>query len=346
MKIINAMFSKVNGGVEQVFLNYTEVLHSFGHEIIPVIHPWSQIKKSCTGTQVQTLFSYGRNDFLAVYRLRQLISRIKPSCIITHTKRAALLFDKTKTRVPKIAVCHTIESYPELLNASDAIIAITETMYQEIMSYGEPEKKIYTVPNMVSVPNNLIYREPQSSAVPTIGASARFSELKGLDVFIDALALLKQKGILFKAKIAGDGKQKKQYLKMLRDRGLQNDVTLLGWIEDKQKFYNSLDIFCHPSLKESFGLVVVESMMYSLPMVLTQISGPMEIVGDTECAIMVPPADPVSLAQGLERLIEDNNLAKKLAYNGFLRADYYSSDKVGPLLNKVMEELCAAGVNE
>ncbi|MBL7481567.1 glycosyltransferase family 4 protein [Legionella bononiensis] len=340
MKIFNAMFSKVNGGVEQVFLNYTKVLESLGNEIIPVIHPWSQIRKACAGDNLRTLFSYGRKDFIAVHRLRQLILKEQPDCIIMHTKRAAILFEKTETKVPKIAVCHTIESYDELAKVSDAVIAITEHMYQDIMSQGESTKKIYTVPNMISIPEDLSYKEPKSTVIPVIGASARFSDLKGLDVFIDALALLKRNGISFKALIAGDGKQKKQYIKQINQHSLQNEVTLLGWIDDKQAFYESLDIFCHPSLKESFGLVVVESMMHSLPMVLTQISGPLEIVGDTECAVMVPPSDPVSLANGLERLIKDSGLAKRLSYNGFLRANTYSSRTIGPILNRVVNEVC------
>ncbi|KTD44852.1 glycosyltransferase family 4 protein [Legionella quateirensis] len=340
MKILNAMFSKVNGGVEQVFLNYSKVLESYGNEVIPVIHPWSQIRASCAGDNLRTLFSYGRNDFIAVHRLRQLILKEQPDCIITHTKRAALLVEKTKTTVPKIAVCHTIESYNELAKASDAVIAITEHMYHDMIGQGESAKKIYTVPNMISIPEDLAYRQPEHAAIPVIGASARFSDLKGLDVFIDALALLKRKGISFKANIAGDGKQKKQYMKQINQHGLHNEVRLLGWIDDKQAFYESLDIFCHPSLKESFGLVVVESMIHSLPMVLTQISGPLEIVGDTECAVMVPPSDPVSLANGLERLIKDSSLAKRLSYNGFLRANTYSSRTVGPILNRVVNDVC------
>ncbi|RUR20629.1 glycosyltransferase [Legionella sp. km535] len=340
MKIMNAMFSRVNGGVEQVFLNYSKVLGGLGHKIIPVIHPWSQIRKACSDPNLKTIFSFGRHDLIAVQRLRQLILKEKPDCIITHTKRAAILFEKTGTSVPKIAVCHTIESYNDLVKTSDSVIAITEHMHREIMRLGNPEKRIYTVPNMISIPDNLVYIEPERSRVPVIGAIARFSDLKGLDVFIDALAILKRKGIIFKAHIAGDGKQKKQYIKQINHHGLQNEVTLLGWINDKQAFYEGLDIFCHPSLKESFGLVVVESMMHSVPMVLTEISGPLEIVGEAECAVMVPPSDPVSLASGLERIIKDASLAKRLSYNGYLRANTYSSRSIGPILNEVVSDVC------
>lgn len=340
MKIINAMFSTANGGIEQVFLTYNKVLEQQGNEVISVIHPWAQVRKNCEKAQRKTIFSYGRKDILAAHRLSRLIEKEKPSCIITHTKRDALLFKKSQTQVPRIAVCHTMESFEELVTISDAVIVITEHMYQEVTQLVSAGKKVFTVPNMIHIPADLNYKEPESTQLPVIGACARFSDLKGIDVFINALGLLKQKGVAFKAKIAGNGKQKKQYLKLINQYGLQHDVTLLGWVDNKQSFYESLDIFCHPTLKESFGLVVTESMMYSVPMVLTQVSGPLEIIGDSECAILVPPSDSESLANALELLIGNLKLARELSYKGYQRVHYYSAQSVGPLLNKVVNEVC------
>lgn len=334
------MFSKVNGGVEQVFLNYTSALQMQGHQVVSVIHPWAEIKKACPQEHLKTVYSFGRNDFIAVRRLRHLIESEAPSCIITHTKRAALLIKKTQVKVPMIAVCHTPQSFLELESASDAVIAITEHMHQELIHTAQSKNKIFVVPNMIHIPEDLVYQEPKKVDVPVIGVSARFSDLKGIDFFIEALAELKRRKIPFKAKIAGDGKEKEQYIKLIQHHGLQSEVKMLGWVHDKHAFYNSLDVFCHPSLKESFGLVVVESMMHSLPMVLTQISGPLEIIGGTESAVLVPPSDSIGLADGLERIICDSGLAKKIAFNAFQRVQFYSSKSVGPILHEVLTEVC------
>ncbi len=334
------MFTTANGGIEQVFLSYNRALEQQGNEVVPVIHSWSQIKKNCLKNNLKTVFSYGRKDVLAVYRLRKFLEKEKPSCIITHTKRDTFLFSKTKTRIPIIAVCHTLESFCYLQNLSDAVITITTNMSEEVHRLGWNTKKVFTLPNMVHIFDELQYKEPVYKDVPVIGASARFSDLKGLDVFINALALLKNKGILFRAKIAGDGKQKKEYWKLIKQLNLHDEVHLLGWVDDKQSFYESLDIFCHPSLKESFGLVIVESMMNSVPMVITAISGPLEIIGESECALLVPPSDPERLAAALEQLISNFNLAKELSYKGFLRAKSFSSRAVSPLLNKIVYEVC------
>lgn len=337
MKIINAMFSKVNGGLEQSFLNYTPALTLQGNKVIQVIHPHSEIKDSCPKENLKLVHNFNQYDVFAIRKLRRLIQSEKPECIITHSYRAAYLFKKTKTNVPKIAVCHVRSQYDF---GSDAIIALTESMREDIIRAGHPAHTVFTVPNMITIPEGLQYKIPEQKDIPTIGACARFSDIKGIDVFIESLAELKKRKIAFKANIAGDGKEKERYIQLIQHHQLQNDITLLGWINDKQSFYHNIDLFCLPSREESFGLVILESMMNSVPMVLTELSGPLEIMGKTESAILVPPCDPISMANGLERLILDWNLAKQISQNAYKRVHYYSSQSIGPILQKVLEKVC------
>lgn len=337
MKLFNAMFSKVNGGLEQVFLNYTPALTSQGNEVISVIHPDAQVKNLCPQDQLVTIHNYNQHDFFAIRRLRQLIQRENPACIITHSYRAAYLFKKTKTKVPKIAVCH-VKGHYEF--GSDALIAITEHMRQEIIASGHPPHTVYTVPNMISLPENLTYKKPREIDIPVIGVCARFAPIKGVDVFIEALAELKRRNIPFKADIAGDGKEKERYIDLIQHHGLQDAVRLLGWVENKQTFYEAIDLFCLPSREEAFGLVVLESMRNSLPMVLTELSGPAEIVGQSQCAIMVPPNEPLRMADALEQLIKDKKLAKSLGERAFNRVVDFSNENIGPILHGVLEDVC------
>lgn len=337
MKLFNAMFSKVNGGLEQVFLNYTPALMMQGNEVISVIHPQAEIKDSCSKDHLVMVHNFNQYDFFAIRKLRKLVKSENPDCIITHSYRAAYLFKKTKTRVPKIAVCHVNGHYDF---GSDAIIALTEQMRDDIIRSGKPANSVFTVPNMINVPDDLAYQEPRETGVPVIGVCARFADIKGIDIFIDALAELKRRKIAFKVKIAGDGEKKEQYIQLIRQYELQNEVTLLGWVTDTNRFYEGIDIFCLPSREETFGLVVLESMKHSLPMVLSALSGPLEIIGDSNSAVMVPPCDPVSMADGLERIIGNHNLAKELAYNAFQRVKDYSSENIGPRLHAVVEQVC------
>jgi len=337
MKVVNAMFSKVNGGLEQVFLNYIPALTQQGNHVIPVIHPQAEIIDFCPQENLRTIHNFNQYDFLAVYKLRKLIQKEQPDCIITHSYRAAYLFKKTKTRIPKIAVCHVQGHYNF---GSDAIIAITEPMRQDIINAGIPANKVFTVPNMLPLPQLVQYKEPKERSIPVIGVCARFVSMKGIDVFLHALVELKKRMIPFKAKIAGDGPERKLYEQLISDYKIEQQVTLLGWIHNKEPFYNDIDFFCLPSRKEAFGLVILESMMHSLPLVLTDLPGPREIIAQSESAVFVPSEDPISMADAIERLIKEKELAKKLGHNAFQRVQDYSISSVGPLLHEVLERIC------
>lgn len=337
MKVVNAMFSKVNGGLEQVFLNYIPTLTQQGNQVIPVIHPQAEIMEVCPKDHLRTIHNFNQYDFFAIHRLRKLIQKEQPHCIITHSYRAAYLFKKTKTPVPKIAVCHVQGHYNF---GSDAIIAITEAMRGEIIAAGVSGDKVFTVPNMLPIPAQCTYQEPKQREVPIIGVCARFVAMKGIDVFLAALAELKKRAISFKAEIAGDGPDKELYLKLITDYHIEKEVTLLGWVNDRHAFYNNIDIFCLPSRKEAFGLVILESMMHSLPAVLTDLPGPREIIANSESALFTPSEDAISMADCLEQLILNRELSKQLAQNAFNRVHDFSIASIGPRLHEVLETIC------
>ena len=147
MKIFNVMMSKVNGGLEQVFLNYSEALESFGHDVYPIIHPKSQIKSFCNPDKLIEVHNFNQHDYIAIWKLRRLIQKLKPDYIITHSHRAAYLIKKTKTFVPTVAVCHVKGNYHF---GTKAIIALTESMRADITGAGISEQAVFTVPNMLS----------------------------------------------------------------------------------------------------------------------------------------------------------------------------------------------------
>jgi glycogen(starch) synthase len=87
-------------------------------------------------------------------------------------------------------------------------------------------------------------------------------------------------------------------------------VTFTGWVSDKDlmQHYADADICCFPSRYESFGLVLLEAMMFGRPIVTTAVGGTREIVEDGGNGLLVEPDDEVALAAALRRLIEDEAL--------------------------------------
>ena len=335
MKIFNVMMSKVNGGLEQVFLNYSEALDSFGHDVYPIIHPKSQIKSYCNPKNLIEVHNFNQHDFIAVWRLKRLIQKLKPDYIITHSHRAAYLIQKTKTSVPTIAVCHVKGNYRF---GTRAIIALTESMRADITASGIPEQSVFTVPNMLSSSQPIKSLSRTLKKPLIIGTCVRFTKQKGCDVFIKACHVLKEKNIAFHAYIAGDGPEKETYVQLIKTLGLEHKISLLGWVNDKSSFYDKLDVFCLPSREEAFGLVLLESMAHGLPMVVSDLPGPREVIADSGAAVFSKIADHVVMASAIESFMEEEFYIRS-SQAALERAHYFSSQNVIPQLLDTLKKI-------
>ena len=98
-------------------------------------------------------------------------------------------------------------------------------------------------------------------------------------------------------------------LSVCRDR-----VHFTGWLsaEELADWYRRADILAVPSWYEPFGMVVLEGMLYGLPILASNIGGPAEILEQERTALLVPPRNPAALAHGLLRLIDDPQLRRQL----------------------------------
>jgi glycosyltransferase involved in cell wall biosynthesis len=135
--------------------------------------------------------------------------------------------------------------------------------------------------------------------------------------------LLKQKKIEFKAVIAGDGVECNNIKGLIKELHLENDITMLGWITDKAAFYNDIDIFCIPSIEESFGIVILEAFMYSTPVIVSDLPGPLEIVQPNVDALIFEVGNIIELAEQIEFLINNHEVAQILAKNAFDKVKSY-----------------------
>jgi glycosyltransferase-like protein len=96
------------------------------------------------------------------------------------------------------------------------------------------------------------------------------------------------------------------------------DILLLGTVSeaDLGAWYRAADAFAFPSVKEGFGLVVLEALAAGLPVVASDIPVFAEYLRDGESALLVPPGDPAALAGALHRLAGDPGLRRTLATGG------------------------------
>src|SRR5262249_56588207 len=94
---------------------------------------------------------------------------------------------------------------------------------------------------------------------------------------------------------------------------LAGRVTFAGLVSEERlyRLYATADVVCLPSRYESFGLVLVEGMMFGKPVVGCAVGGMCEIVEPGDNGLLAVPGDAASLAECLERLIESEALRRE-----------------------------------
>lgn len=148
---------------------------------------------------------------------------------------------------------------------------------------------------------------------------------KGVDTLVEALTLLHQRGHRFEAVLAGPDRHP-AFTRTLHDRiragGLESCVRVPGGLygPDKARAYLDADLFAFPSRTDTFGLVVLEAMLYSLPAVVADRHGLKDLVEDGVTGYRCPPDEPAAFADRIARLLEQP--ARRLAMGKAARTRY------------------------
>ncbi len=163
-----------------------------------------------------------------------------------------------------------------------------------------------------------------------IGALAEIREKKGYDVLIRAAASLIKKGHNIELTLGGSG-DTSSLQKLVNELDISENVKFPGWIENKKEFYDSIDLFCLPSLAEPFGLVVLEAMYSGLPIIATNTFGPNDIITNEKNGWIVDIGDARMLASCIEqRLCEPKEKLLQIGQAGKQHVlENYSLEAIG-----------------
>ena len=151
------------------------------------------------------------------------------------------------------------------------------------------------------------------------GIIARLTEQKGHIYLLEAFKKISTKHKEVKLLIVGDGHLKNHLKDIVEKINLKNSVHFLGIREDTPDIYNAIDAFIHPSLWEGFGLVFLEAMSFSLPIIATNVSAIPEVVEKDRTGVLVKPKNSEELFAAMEVFIKDKALAKKYGEMGKIR---------------------------
>jgi len=168
-----------------------------------------------------------------------------------------------------------------------------------------------------------------------VGVVARLAKEKGVDVFLHAAAEVTQVIPNVDFVIVGDGPERDSLELLAHELGLSGQTVFLGRRRDVHQILTALDVLSVPSREESFGLVALEGLAAGTPIIVSDVPGLREVLGDAGVATFVPPDEPKPLAQ-----------AMKDELNRVSIGDEIGSDQVIPLAGGDMATLAEALVSE
>lgn len=121
----------------------------------------------------------------------------------------------------------------------------------------------------------------------------------------------------------------------------RNDIHLTGYVvnTDLPAIINQCKVFLYPSLRESFGIPILEGMACGVPVITSNTSSMPEIAGDA--AAIVDPFKPEEILASIERILEDENFRNELCEKGIERAKLFSWKNMAAKYLELYEEVYA-----
>lgn len=164
---------------------------------------------------------------------------------------------------------------------------------------------------------------------------------KGYQDLIKAFAKIADKHPDWKVVLAGNG-EVEEGKQLASSLGIAQQVEFLGWVNGnaKQKAFQEASIFCLPSYAEGFPMAVLDAWAYGLPVITTPVGGIPDVAKDGENMLLFNPGDIGQLTSNIEKMIDDENLRKKIskASTEFAHGTF-SIDTVNAQLAKIYESL-------
>ena len=265
-------------------------------------------------------------DLWAAVKIARIVRTEDYRLIHGHTVRTALIggIAAAMAGVPMVYHVHSptghntthrladwINGHVERLSLRRAsrVIAVSQALAEHMAREGFDPARIRVVPNGVPAVANVPDRA-RPGGCWTLGVAALMRPRKGIEVLLDAMALLRQRGIAVRLRAVGAFESPKyaaQLAARVEQLGLAEHVAWTGFTRDVVDELSKMDLFVLPSLfGEGLPMVVLEAMAAGVPVVATRVAGVPEAIRHGQDGVLANPGDAEDLARAIADVIQGN----------------------------------------
>ncbi|MGQ4648740.1 glycosyltransferase [Lyngbya aestuarii] len=330
MKILHVITALIRGGAENHLVEIVKGQIQLGHFVevacLKENFYWKRYLEKI-GSKVIPLKLKYYGDFHPVFLLRQQIKEFSPDIVHAHLPPAemytVLALLGVSKKIPLVISKHNDEPFYQgigqrwlgswVAQRSQRIIAISDAVKNNtcLQNLGCSPHKVVTIPYGIDTSP---YEKVEHQAIKKlrstwsisddtylIGTVCRLVPQKALHVLLEGFKIYSQQAAKpTKLVIVGTGILEVDLKQQALQLGIQQDVIWAGFREDIPVVMNALDLFTLTSIYEGLGLVLLEAMAAAKPVVSTCVSAIPEVVEDKVTGLLVPPGQPLLLAEGFK----------------------------------------------
>jgi glycosyltransferase involved in cell wall biosynthesis len=274
-------------------------------------------------------------DALAAWRLAQIIRRVDPDVVHTHTAKAgavgraaAVLAGPRRPVVVHTFHGHVLRGYfgrtgtwvfraieTILARVTDRLVAVSPEVRDELVALRvAPEEKFSVVRLGIELEPRVSFDGDPADVrrrhgIPphkfVVGWFGRMTAVKQTDDLLTTLAGVRERGIDALLLLVGDGDDRGRLEQRAHDLGLARSCLFLGYQEDVAPWYAVCDAVVLTSASEGTPVTIIEALAAGRAVVATRVGGVPDVVDEGETGFLVRPGDTHALAERLEILARD-----------------------------------------
>ena len=223
----------------------------------------------------------------------------------------------------------------------DAPLAVvSESTRQELIELGFAEEKMFIVPNCV---DHSSYRPAERLEVtrPVVGHLGRLKQYKSVDHLLRAFQIVNQEVPEARLVIVGEGDYRSELERLTRTLGLTHAVQFTGYLtkEDTVQQLHQMSLAVSCSIKEGWGLTVIEANACGVPVIASDVPGLRDSVVDEKTGLLYEYGNIEQLAQKILLLLRDRHLRTRLRNEAITWARSFNWDESAKKMIDVMEQV-------
>jgi len=298
------------------------------------------------GFPVHLLGKRRRGDVRCARRLAEIISASQVDLVHSHTFGAnfytflATTFSPRLRRVPVVHTMHGLDfaagsdDQPMpwkmrallLLNRATLfrvarVIVISRHALGVLLRHRYPEGKLRMIHNAVPAIEDIASLKARAAnlrkalaldSAPLIGTVGRMVPVKNQQALLQAVQLLRDRGVEVNVVLLGDGVLRPRLQRYAEELQIASRVHFLGVRRDALEWISAMDVFCLPSICEGIPLVLLEALSVGTPVVASAVGGIPEVLQDGRAGVLISPGDVEGLASAIANVLAKRDETEKL----------------------------------